>query len=126
MEKEIKNKKFDYNRKFGSFRNKTLFEKLNSDLQKYIRELAFSFKFTFQEFRQVVEIARDLEMWQEKSLPHWWQEQTELLGVDSSTRGKLIFFRELNKHIRDLKNTEKSYQDFENVRFRKKKYKKDR
>jgi spore photoproduct lyase len=124
MEKEIKNKKFDYNRKFGSFRNKTLFEKLNPDLQKYIRELAFSFKFTFQEFRQVVEIARDLEMWQEQSLPHWWQEQSELLGIESSTHSKLIFFRELNKHIQELKNAEKSYQDFDKIQFRKKNTKK--
>jgi spore photoproduct lyase len=117
MDKVLKNKKFNYNKKYDSFQNKTLYEKLNHDVQEVIRELSFRYKFTFQEFRQVVEMARDLEMWQEKTLAQWWSEQSESELIIES---KIAFFRALRSHIKELKNTEKSYQDFDKVRFREK------
>ena len=68
----IKSKKLNYTQKFQSFRNKTFFEKLDIIQQEFIKEIAFQYNFTFQEFRQVVEAARDLEIWQENDLKSWW------------------------------------------------------
>ncbi len=124
MDKAIKNKKFDYHRKFDSFGDHSVFNKLDAELQQYIRDLAFEFKFTFQEFRQTVEIARDLDMWQEKPLKQWWQERSEILRSEEIKWDKTLFFKELRKYISELKNTEKSYQKFEKEKFKTKNTKK--
>ena len=36
--------------------------------QEFIKEKAFLLKFSFSEIKQVIEIARDLDMWNEKSI----------------------------------------------------------
>ncbi|MBN1552402.1 hypothetical protein JW979_13090 [bacterium] len=56
----------NYSDKFLSFRNKTIFEKLPRTQQQIIRDLAFHFSFTFQDFKQVSEALRDLTMWNDK------------------------------------------------------------
>ncbi len=68
-----KSKKINYEQKFDSFLDKTLFEKLDIVQQEFIKNIAFDYKLTFQEFRQITEIARDLELWQETNLKTWWQ-----------------------------------------------------
>ena len=40
--------KINYVQKFGSFQNKTLFEKLDILQQEFIKDIAFKHKFTFQ------------------------------------------------------------------------------
>ena len=56
-------KKRDYSDKFKTFKNKTLYEKLDDFHREFIRDISYHYKFTFQEFRQVVEATRDLSMW---------------------------------------------------------------
>ena len=124
MEKLAENKKFDYTKKFKTFRNKTLFEKLEPQVQAFIRELSYTFRFTFQEFRQTVEIARDLEMWQEQALPDWWQQRSRELANQAGSLSKRIFFSAVQDHVAALKNGRKSYLKFEKQKFRKKNSKK--
>jgi spore photoproduct lyase len=92
---------FHYSQKFDSFRDKTLFERLDQDQQGLIRSLAFQYQFSFQEFRQVVEASRDLGMWEEPGLDHWWEDQSAL--------SKKELLQNLQAYLRTLKKTPKSY-----------------
>ncbi len=67
--------KAEYINKFESFREQTLFPYLATEQQAFIRDIAIEYRFTFQEFRQVAEACRDLEMWGEPDLQVWWETQ---------------------------------------------------
>ena len=58
----------DYNHNFASFKNIMLYSALNPQQQDFIRSIAFKHRFSFQEFRRIVEVTRDLAMWQEGDL----------------------------------------------------------
>jgi len=103
--KTLKSKKLDYTQKFQSFKNKTLFEKLDNVEQDFLKEIAFHYKFTFQEFRQVVEAARDLELWQENNLISWWHSR---VGKESGQNKKEIL-NELKDYLNLLKTQPSSY-----------------
>lgn len=99
---------FDYHKKFTSFKNKTLYEALAPQQQAYVRSIAFAHGLSFQEFRQVVEVARDLSMWGEADLAQWWQEQsrqTTLQGVPL----KKHLLQKLHAYVQKLKQAPKKY-----------------
>ncbi|MFQ5652780.1 MAG: radical SAM protein [bacterium] len=75
-----------YINKFQSFRAQTLYDQLDRDERDFIRTIAFEHRFTFQEFRQVVEASRDLSIWRERPLSAWWQANS---AGKSSSRGPL-------------------------------------
>lgn len=100
----LKSKKLEYKQKFQTFHNKTLFEKLDNVQQKFIKGLAFKYKFTFQEFRQVVEAARDLDLWQENSLQNWWIE-----NIENTNQNKKKIFTNLNNYLNLLRYQPSKY-----------------
>jgi len=103
--KTLKSKKPDYTKKFESFQNKTLFEKLDIVQQEFIKDIAFQYKFTFQEFRFISEAGKDLELWQENDIKSWWQSR---VGKKSSQNKKQLF-NELKDYLNLLKTQPSSY-----------------
>lgn len=102
------NNHFDYNQKFDSFLSQTLYPELAPDQQESIRSIAFNHRLSFQEFRQVVEAARDLNMWGEGSLAAWWQAQ----GSGSSLQGNQLkkhLLQNLRTYLKELKSKPKIY-----------------
>lgn len=99
---------FDYAGKFESFRNRTLFEKLNPGQQKFVQAAAFTHRLTFQEFRQVVEACRDLAIWGEAGLESWWQEQVDKTNKEGAQLKKLLL-QNLQAHLDNLRNSPKEY-----------------
>ena len=69
----------NYLNKFNDAIKNTIFLKLPPNEQNFIREKSFLLKFTLNEIRQVIEIARDLSMWNEKPIisifPHHSQKK---------------------------------------------------
>jgi DNA repair photolyase len=100
-----KSKKINYEQKFESFQNKTLYEKLDIVQQDFIKSISFENKFTFQEFRQVVEAARDLELWQENNLKSWWQIRTK----EETNQNKKIVLIDLKDYLNRLKSQPSVY-----------------
>jgi spore photoproduct lyase len=100
----------DYKEKFKSFRNKTLYDKLESSQQAYIKKLSIDYHFTFQEFRQVVEACRDLSMWGENDLEIWWQEQVNRRPYSKPGDKKNILLQ-LQYFLDQLRRQEKRYPD---------------
>lgn len=97
-----------YEEKFSSFMHKTLFPKLSLEQQRFIKDLAFRYRLTFQEFREVVEASRDLRMWGEPSLEQWWQEQLRAGRITAAT-SKQPFLRLLREHMRRLRSQPRRY-----------------
>ncbi len=90
----------DYEQKFDSFGDRTLYERLDSQEKLFIRELARTYCFTFQEFRQVVEASRDLSMWREGNLEAWWENQIKLCGWDARKKKLLGALRDYLNSLR--------------------------
>jgi spore photoproduct lyase len=99
---------FDYTEKFNFFRGGTIYEKLTPEQQNFIREVAFSHRLTFQEFRQVVEASRDLAIWGEADLRPWWKEQASQSNGNGIHSKKQIL-QNLQTHLKHLRNTPQKY-----------------
>jgi spore photoproduct lyase len=100
--------KHEYAEKFESYRDRTVFGFLDRDQQTFAKKLAFAHRLTFQEFRRVAEVARDLDMWGEPGLEEWWSNEasrTHLTGIQL----KKHLLRELDGHLARLKRDPKRY-----------------
>ncbi|GMR21521.1 MAG: hypothetical protein BMS9Abin36_2122 [Gammaproteobacteria bacterium] len=91
------------------FQEKTLFPRLSDAEQSFVRELANQYRFTFQEFRQVVEVCRDLSMWRQGSLETWWRDYNNTHDPLSGAQSKKNILLQLRQHVRQLKRQEKTY-----------------
>ncbi len=93
----------EYRQKLARFIPQTIFDDIDPQEQSFIKSLAFEKKFTFQEFRQVVEASRDLQMWGEGSVREWWQSEQR----DHTDKKTLLEL--LRRHLRTLASQPKHY-----------------
>ncbi len=100
----------DYSEKFDGFaRQYGLYRELPEPTRRFIREKAERYRFTFQEFRQVVEASRDLAMWGEPGLPQWWAAQPLPPGHSQLPAQKQFYLERLKQHLRTLRSAPKTY-----------------
>jgi len=92
-----------YTDKFNDAIKNTVFLKLPQTTQEFIKEKAFLLKFSFSEIKQIIEIARDLDMWNEKSI-------VELFPTHEQ---KKVVMARLKKAYEELRAKPNSYEDFE-------------
>ncbi|WP_228197838.1 SPL family radical SAM protein [Malaciobacter molluscorum] len=57
-----------YNEKFCSSIEKSNYNKLDEKSQVFIKELSFTYQFSFQELKQIIDFAIDFKMWHEKEI----------------------------------------------------------
>ncbi len=79
----------------------TLFERLPLREQKFLQQIAYRYRLSHQEIRQLCEMDVDLLMWQEKPLSQIWQ--------DGEKKRALAKAKE---HYETLRNSPKNYKDF--------------
>jgi len=89
--------------KFDTAVQNSFFTKLPSNEQAFIKEKAIEFKFSHQEIKQIVDIARDLGMWHEKNIIEIFPEHTQ----------KKVVFTRLRKAYEDIRSKPNSYESFE-------------
>lgn len=94
---------YDYLKKFESLTERTLYDRLRWEQKAFVRDIAFKHRFTFQEFRQVVEACRDLSMWGEKDLQTWWQDQIYQASLEGIHLKKHLL-RRLQAYMKELKS----------------------
>jgi len=92
-----------YQEKFNIAIKNTFFSNLPKQEQDFIQEKSLSLKFSQQEIKQIINIARDLEMWGETNL--------EKIFPDHDQR-KVVFTR-LRKAYEDIRDKPNSYENFE-------------
>ena len=89
--------------KFNNSIKNTVFLNLPQNEQDFIKEKSLQLKFTHNEIKQVIDISRDLSMWDEKSIIEVFPEHEQ----------KKVVFARLKKLYEDLRNSPNSYNDFE-------------
>ncbi len=89
--------------KFNNAIKNTLFTKLPLSEQSFIREKSLNLKFSFQEIRQIVDMARDLSTWGEASV----------IEIFSDADQKKVVFSRLRKSYEDIRSRPNSYRDFQ-------------
>ena len=92
-----------YKDKFNDSVKNTIFSKLPLNEQKFIEQKSLELKFTFSEIKQIVDMARDLDMWNEKSIIEIFPEHTQ----------KKVVFARLKKAYEALRSKPNSYENFE-------------
>jgi len=92
----------DYELKFEESIAKTLFHKLNTLEQTFLRVKSLELKFSYQELRQIVEMAVDFRMWGEAGLIAVWPDHDQ----------KKVVFQRLRKHYEAVRTAPNSYETF--------------
>jgi len=92
----------NYEEKFHLATKSGFFSKLPLNEQEFIKEKAFTFKFSHQELKQIIDIARDLGMWDEKRITEIFPEHTQ----------KKVVFTRLRKTYEEIRNRPNSYENF--------------
>jgi spore photoproduct lyase len=91
-----------YTDKFAQAITNTFFQKLPLDEQRFIQEKSHLFKFSLQEIKQIINIARDLEMWNEPTLKEIFPDHTQ----------RKVVFSRLRKSYEMLRDKKNSYENF--------------
>ncbi len=98
-----------YQEKLQKFIPQTFFSSLDYESQDFIKSIATSYLFTFQQFRQVTEFARDLSMWGEEPLSHWWGKN---INVEENRHNRELALQLLASHLLKLKGAKKEYPQY--------------
>lgn len=86
----------------GSIKN-TIYSKLPINEQEFIKQKSLELRFTFSEIKQIIDIARDFDMWNEKSIIEIFPEHEQ----------KKVVFARLKIAYEALRSKPNSYEDFE-------------
>ncbi len=89
--------------KFTNSTKNTIYLKLPKKSQEFIKKKSFELKFTFSEIKQIVDIARDLDMWNEKSI----------IDIFPQHDQKKVVISRLKKAYESLRAKPNSYEKFE-------------
>ena len=93
----------DYREKFEKHIKSCNFTKLDTKTQDFLKEKAYLHKFSFQDIKQLVDMAIDLDMWEEEPLHVIWQ--------DKENRKKTLLH--VKSFYEELKQKPKSYKNFD-------------
>ncbi|QOY54915.1 hypothetical protein HUE87_01310 [Candidatus Sulfurimonas marisnigri] len=89
--------------KFNDSVKNTIYSKLPLSCQEFIQNKSIEHKFTFSEIKQIVDIARDLDMWNERNIIEIFPEHEQ----------KKVVFARLKKAYEELRSKPNSYKEFE-------------
>lgn len=89
--------------KFNDSVKNTIYSKLPLNEQEFIQQKSLELRFTFSEIKQIIDMARDLEMWNEKSIIEIFPEHEQ----------KKVVFARLKKAYEALRSKPNSYEGFE-------------
>ena len=97
----------NYLQKFAKIKQQTFFNSLPFEEQEFIRSIAFQYRFTYQDLRQICENALDLNMWGEPGLQQWWK----LHDHADKEFNKDAFINKLRGFIEAKKKAAKEYRN---------------
>ena len=92
-----------YIEKFNKSISNTFYSKLPSQEQEFIKTKSLELKFSHQELKQIIDMARDLGMWNEKNI----------IDIFPDHEQKKVVFTRLRKAYEDIRNQPNSYKNFE-------------
>ncbi len=93
----------DYREKFTKHIKSCNFTKLDITTQNFLEEKAYMYRFTFSDIKQLVDMAIDLDMWEEEPLHVKWK--------DEDNKKKTLLH--VKKFYEELRQKPKSYKNFD-------------
>ena len=93
----------EYTDKFNKAIENTFFTKLPSNEQEFIRKKSLELRFSHQEIKQIINMARDLSMWNEKTIIEIFPDHTQ----------KKVVAKRLKDSYEKIRATPNSYENFE-------------
>ena len=91
-----------YTKKFETAIQNTFYDKLPQNEREFIQNKSYELKFSNQEIKQIINIARDLELWDEESIITLFPEHSQ----------KKVVFTRLKKAYEEIRNRPNSYENF--------------
>jgi spore photoproduct lyase len=91
-----------YRLKFNKAIENSFYSHLPQKEQEFIKEKAELLRFSHQEIKQIIDIARDLEMWNEKTLIEIFPEHSQ----------KKVIVTRLKKYYEEIRDKPNSYKNF--------------
>ncbi|WP_373073669.1 radical SAM protein [Sulfurimonas sp.] len=91
-----------YEEKFTKAIENTFFNKLSIEEQNFIKHKAFELKFSHQDIKQIIDISRDLNLWDERSI----------IDIFPANDHKKAVITKIKKDYEFLKNKQNSYNNF--------------
>ena len=92
-----------YSEKFNTSIKNSFYSKLPKDEQEFIKTKSHELKFSHQEIKQIVDIARDLGMWNEQGI----------IEIFPQHEQKKVVFSRLRKRYEEIRSKPNSYENFE-------------
>ncbi|MCF6334441.1 MAG: branched-chain amino acid transaminase [Spirochaetales bacterium] len=96
--------------KIEQFKNDPVFSSLSLFNKDFIRKKSIEFSFSFQELKQIIDIAADLEMWQEGIISGIWSEDKTEKLKGKNLRQKLL--SSITLKWESLKNKSTNYSNY--------------
>ncbi|MDC7240206.1 MAG: DNA repair photolyase, partial [Spirochaetales bacterium] len=96
--------------KLTQFKDSREYLTLRDNDKDFLKKLCGNWRFSSQEIRQIIRIARDIETWDEGSLEEIWGDPLPLKPGDRNEKEKR--YGSLFRKWEELKNTPKSYGNF--------------
>ena len=81
-------KHLDYQKRFDSFSNYELYQNLEKGSQNAIKDIGMKYQLTYQELRQLTDMAVDFVMWDETSIGKQWNMKKNLFNTLTSWQKK--------------------------------------
>ena len=82
--------KININTRFDSFQKYSLYQSLDRESRNEIKDIGIEYKLTFQELKQLTDMAVDFEMWEEPSVGILWKQYSKSLKKSNKLFNKTV------------------------------------
>ena len=83
--------KIDINSRFDSFQKYILYQGLDKKSKDDIKDIGLEHQLTFQELKQLTDMAVDFQMWEEPGIGTQWKQNTQSLNYSNKQLKENVF-----------------------------------
>ena len=100
--------KININTRFDSFQKYSLYQSLDRESRNEIKDIGIEYKLTFQELKQLTDMAVDFKMWEEPGIGIQWKLYSKSLNQSNKIFNKTVL-KSIKNHWQTLKEDETKY-----------------
>ena len=82
--------KININTRFDSFQKYSLYQSLDRESRNEIKDIGIEYKLTFQELKQLTDMAVDFQMWEEPGIGIQWNQYSRSLNQSNKIFNKRV------------------------------------
>ena len=100
--------KININTRFDSFQKYSLYQSLDNKSKNEIKDIGIEYKLTFQELKQLTDMAVDFQMWEEPGVAVQWKRYSKSLNQSNKIYNKTVM-KSIKNNWQLLKENETKY-----------------